>query len=54
MIFLKEFSYTTRQDVRSAQKYCVNVRKLNVNELDILDSMEQETSKRHNLPCFLI
>ena len=48
----KEFSYTTRQDVRSAQKYCVNVRKLNVNELDILDSMEQETSKRHNFHAF--
>lgn len=48
----KEFSYTTRQDVRSAQRYCVNVRKLNVNELDILDSMEQETSKRHNFHAF--
>ena len=48
----KEFSYTTRQDVRSAQKYCVKVRKLGVDELHILDSMEQETSKRHNFHGF--
>ena len=48
----KEFSYTTRQDVRSTQKYCVKVRKLNVDELHILDSMEQETSKRHHFHAF--
>lgn len=48
----KAFSYTTRQDVRAAQKYCVKVRTLDVSELGILDSMEQETSKRHNFHAF--
>lgn len=48
----KEFSYSTRQDVRSTQKYSVKVRKLKPDELYVLDSMEQETSKRHNFHAF--
>lgn len=43
-----ECSYQTRQDIRTFQKYCVKTRKLKPDELHILDSMEQETSKRRN------
>ena len=48
----KEFSYSTRQDIRGSEKYCVKVRELDVDELDILDSMEKETSKRHDFESF--
>lgn len=39
------FSYMTRQDIRTSEKNHVKVRELNVDELDILDRMEQETSE---------
>lgn len=48
----KDFSYSTRQDIRNSEKYCVKVRKLGVDQLDLLDSMEKETSKRHDFKGF--
>ncbi len=48
----KAFSYSTRQDVRGAEKYCVQVRELDVDELSILDDMEKDTSKRHDFEGF--
>ncbi len=48
----KAFSYSTRQDIRGSEKYCVNVRELDVDELEILDSMEKDTSKRHSFDGF--
>lgn len=44
----KNFSYQTRQDVRSQEKYCVKTRELKESELQILDTMEQETSRRQD------
>ncbi|MGM9940497.1 MAG: peptidoglycan bridge formation glycyltransferase FemA/FemB family protein [Bulleidia sp.] len=40
-----EFSYMTRQDIRTSEKNHVKIRELNVSELEILDQMEQETSE---------
>ena len=40
-----EFSYMTRQDVRTSQKFQVEVRELSYDELHILDEMEQQTSE---------
>ena len=48
----KDFSYSTRQDVRGAEKYCVQVRELDLDELSILDNMEKDTSKRHDFEGF--
>lgn len=50
----KEFSYSTRQDIRGSEKYCVKVRELSANELEILDSMEKQTSERHNFDGFTL
>ena len=44
----KEFSYQTRQDIRTYEKYCVKTRVLNEDQLDILDEMEKETSERQD------
>lgn len=43
-----EFSSATRRNTRTAQKYNVHIRKLNVDQLHILDSMEKETSARQD------
>lgn len=43
-----EFSYQTRQDIRSSEKYCVKTRILKESELSILDDMEHETGQRHH------
>ena len=42
------FSSATRRNTRTAQKYNVHIRKLNVDQLHILDSMEKETSARQD------
>ena len=44
----KEFSYQTRQDIRTYEKYCVKTRVLNEDQLDVLDEMEKETSERQD------
>ena len=44
----KNFSYQTRQDVRTSEKYCVKVRELDRDGLKLLDEMEKKTSQRHN------
>ena len=49
-----EFSYQTRQDVRSQKKYCVKTRELNESELNILDTMEQETSQRQDFEAMTL
>lgn len=43
-----EFSSATRRNTRTAQKYNVHIRKLGVDQLHILDSMEKETSARQD------
>ena len=43
-----EFSSATRRNTRTAQKYNVHIRTLNVDQLHILDSMEKETSARQD------
>lgn len=43
-----EFSSATRRNSRTAQKYNVHIRKLNVDQLHILDTMEKETSARQD------
>lgn len=48
----KAFSYSTRQDIRGSEKYCVKVRELKEDELEILDTMEKDTSKRHSFDGF--
>ena len=45
---LKAFSSDTRRNARTDQKYNVHIRKLNVDQLHILDSMEKETSARQD------
>ena len=40
-----EFSYMTRQDIRTSNKYQVQVRELQKDELYILDQMEKQTSQ---------
>lgn len=42
------FSSATRRNTRTAQKYNVHIRTLNVDQLHILDSMEKETSARQD------
>ena len=49
---LKNFSYQTRQDVRTSEKYCVKVRELDRDGLKLLDEMEKKTSQRHNFTGF--
>ena len=49
---LKEFSYQTRQDVRTSDKYCVCVKELDRNGLQLLDEMEKKTSQRHHFTGF--
>ena len=44
----KGFSYHTRQDIRSCDKYCVKTRELERKDLPILDEMEKKTSERHH------
>ena len=48
----KEFSYHTRQDIRSCDKYCVKVRELGRKDLPFLDEMEKRTSERHQFESF--
>lgn len=43
-----EFSSATRRNTRTAQKYNVHIRRLGVDQLHILDSMEKETSARQD------
>ncbi|MGN1276047.1 MAG: peptidoglycan bridge formation glycyltransferase FemA/FemB family protein, partial [Floccifex sp.] len=40
-----EFSYMTRQDIRTSMKYQVQIRELQKDELYILDEMEKQTSE---------
>ena len=48
----KAFSYHTRQDIRSTEKYCVKVRELSRKDLPFLDEMEKRTSERHQFHSF--